>query len=146
MSKPKDGKKWEIVRDEDNVVVGRSTSRAKALRSIGHRMAAEPSGAKSFKKGVKNSKSRVYGETDLAKKTIVINKRAHKNKKIARINPNKNGTEKLISTIVHEEKHANSPRMHEKNVRKFEKKAVARMSAKQKARKYAEYRKPIKVL
>lgn len=144
------GKKFQIIRDADNVVVGTSDRKAKALRSIGYRMEAESKkkGHKAYKKVVDNKLDggKSYGETDFTKKVIKINKKAHKAKGLKRINPNKNGTEKLISTIVHEEKHAKSPYMKEKNVRKFEKKAVARMSAKQKARKYSQYRTPIKVL
>lgn len=36
----KKGKKYLIIRDEDNVVVGKSDSKAKAMRSIGYRMQA----------------------------------------------------------------------------------------------------------
>jgi hypothetical protein len=36
----KKNKEWQIVRDEDNVVVGVSNTKEKALRSIGYRMEA----------------------------------------------------------------------------------------------------------
>lgn len=36
----KKGKKYLIIRDEDNIVVGKSDSKAKAKRSIGYRMEA----------------------------------------------------------------------------------------------------------
>lgn len=36
----KRGKKWDIVRTEDNVVVGTSDFKARALRSIGYRVEA----------------------------------------------------------------------------------------------------------
>jgi hypothetical protein len=46
------GKKFKIIRDEDNVVVGTSDSKAKAQRSIGYRMEAI---AKTERKPVKKS-------------------------------------------------------------------------------------------
>jgi len=36
----KKGKKYQIIRDEDNVVVGTSDTKEKAQRSIGYRMEA----------------------------------------------------------------------------------------------------------
>lgn len=36
----KNGKKFDIVRDEDGIVVGTSDTKAKAQRSIGYRMKA----------------------------------------------------------------------------------------------------------
>lgn len=41
---------WKILRKDTRRVVGSSTSRAKALRSIGYRMAAEPKTWKKKKK------------------------------------------------------------------------------------------------
>lgn len=52
----KKGKKWQIIRNEDNVVVGTSLFKARAERSIGYRMDAIMQKEKSLKKhGLKKS-------------------------------------------------------------------------------------------
>lgn len=74
----------------------------------------------------------VYGVTyieDGKPKKIVINKKLIKKDK-----------ESIISTILHEELHAKHPRMHEKTVRKLEKKALKNTSAKKKKALYAKYK------
>lgn len=60
-----------------------------------------------FKRTVDN-KMRSFGETDLERKTIRINKK--KNKKA--------GKGELLDTIVHEELHRVHSRMKEKNIKK----------------------------
>lgn len=120
----------KIVRDNDGVVVGTSTSRAKAVRSIAHRMSAEPSkNIKHFKRKVDN-KMRDFGETDLVKKTIRINK----SKKL-----NKAGD--IINTIVHEKRHILHPNEHEKTVRKKTKQLLKKMTPKQKSKHYSLFKK-----
>lgn len=49
----KKGKKYLIIRNEDNVVVGKSDSKAKAMRSIGYRMQAVEKKEKIKSKGIK---------------------------------------------------------------------------------------------
>lgn len=82
---------------------------------------------------VDNKLKSAYGETNTETKTIRINKKAHKRMDLKRINRNPNGTESLVDTIVHEEMHANHPKMHERTVRKKAKKVVQRLSQKQKS-------------
>jgi hypothetical protein len=80
-----------------------------------------------------------FGETDTDKKVIKINKKIHakgKKKAIGGI-PKKDST--IINTIVHEEMHMKSPRMHERTVRKKTQKVVRSMSAKRKKKLYSKY-------
>jgi hypothetical protein len=69
-----------------------------------------------------------YGITDFDKKKITINKSLIK----------KHG-ESIISTILHEETHAKHPKMHEKTVRKLEKKLVKKTSPSIKKKLYSKY-------
>lgn len=73
-----------------------------------------------------------YGVTHIENgkaKKIVINKKLIKKHK-----------ESIISTILHEELHAKHPKMHEKTVRKMEKKAMKNTSAKKKKALYNKYK------
>lgn len=79
-----------------------------------------------------------YGETDFEKKTIRINKKAHKRKSRKKINPNKNGFESLIDTIAHELTHVRHPNMREKNVRKKTAAGIKKMGNKIKKRLYSK--------
>lgn len=91
----------------------------------------------------KDKKGEFYGFTDLNKKTITINKSFHKKKGIhgPGISKNKNGTAKILDTIVHEEMHAAHPKMHEKTVRKLTPKKVKRLTKKAKKKLYSKYKK-----
>ena len=93
-----------------------------------------------IKRVVNNKLKSAYGQTNLDTKKVEINKKAHKNMKLERVNKNPNGTESLVDTIVHEEMHAKHPKMHEKTVRKKAKKVVARLSQKQKSKIRAKYK------
>lgn len=93
--------------------------------------------SRKWKMKVDNSMKGVFGETDTATGVIKINKNLHKQKSGGHLDKNPNGTEKLLGTIVHELTHARHPRMHEKNVRKAEKRLVKKMSTRQKRRAYA---------
>lgn len=81
---------------------------------------------------VDNKLRGAYGESDLSKGTIRINKKKHFQKGYKRLNPDKNGNEKLHSTIKHEMLHHEYPEKSETTIRKMEKSAVARMSPRQK--------------
>ena len=72
---------------------------------------------------------RDYGETDLDKKKIRINKKKSKN----------GGPGQLLNTIVHEETHARHPKMHERTVRKKTKSLTGRMSKTTKQKYYSKY-------
>ena len=147
----KKGKKYQIVRDEDNVVVGTSDSKAKAQRSIGYRMEAiaekEKKEGKKYKKVVDNKMKGAYGETDFEKKQIRINKKRHAKGKPhdKRTKKNRDGSASIIDTIVHEEMHAKHPKMKERTVRKLTPKKVLKMSVEAKKKKYSQY-KPTKVM
>ena len=78
-----------------------------------------------------------YGETDIEKKVIKVNKKAHKDKKDNSWNkwvPKRDRT--LLNTIRHEINHAQHPRMHEKNIRKLTTRQEKTMSKKQKVKLY----------
>lgn len=66
----KKGKKYQIVRDEDKVVVGTSDSKAKAERSIGYRMEAimKKEKQESKKKEKKMTMKSVFKPTQYGKK------------------------------------------------------------------------------
>lgn len=95
---------------------------------------------KKWKRRVNNKLRGAYGQTDFEKRVIEVNKKAHKDKKRARITPNKDGTESLIHTIVHEENHRKHPKKHERTVRREEKPMVKKLSKKQKKKLYDKYR------
>lgn len=93
---------------------------------------------KNFKHKVNNKLRGAYGETDLDKKVISVNKKKHKSMRTARITPNKDGTENMLTTMVHENIHASHPKMLEKTVRKLEKKAK-KLSKKLKKKVYNQF-------
>ncbi len=108
----------------DGKVVGTSQTRKAATGSIAHRADAEIKSIKKYKRTTDN-KMRSYGETDLEKKTIRINKNKKKNKR-----------GDIIDTIVHEKEHILHPKKHEKTVRKSTKKKLKGMSSKEKQKHY----------
>lgn len=77
-----------------------------------------------------DNKMRAFGETDLKKKTIRINKKKSKKSKPGEV----------IDTIVHEEMHRKHPKMKEKTVRKKTKSSVGRMSKKVKSKHYSKFK------
>ena len=91
-----------------------------------------------YKRRVNNKLRGALGETYFDKKTIVINKKRHKNpvvmKKFAKVDRT------LINTIVHEELHAKHPKMYEKTVRKLARVKVNKMSIAKKKKLYSKYK------
>lgn len=88
---------------------------------------------KKWKRLVDN-RMRDYGDTDIDKRVIRVNKSKKKNKKRGDI----------IDTIVHEEDHAKHPRKHEKTVRRDTKRKLKRMSRETKQRLYSKYKKKVR--
>lgn len=78
-----------------------------------------------------------YGETDFEKKTIRINKAKHK-KAAKRITPNRDGSENMLTTILHEGMHVKHPNASERSVEKLARAMKTRLSTKQKNRIYAK--------
>ena len=76
-----------------------------------------------------DNKMPMFGETDLEKKVIRINKSKKKNTRKGEI----------LDTIVHEEQHRIHPKMKEKNVRKRTKKMVKKMGDKTKVKMYNKF-------
>lgn len=84
---------------------------------------------------------RWYGETDMEKKTIRINK------KLSRKNPskkrplNKHASRypDVLDTIVHEIMHARHPKRHEKTVRKATLRYIRGISKKTKKKLYSKF-------
>ncbi len=75
--------------------------------------------------------------TDFDKKTITINKKAHKGKNHGNgVKKNKDGTASILDTTVHELMHAKHPNMLEKTVRKLTPKKVKKMTKKTKSKFY----------
>lgn len=89
-----------------------------------------------WKTVVDNGMRGAYGETDYEKKRIRINKSRHLSKNVKRINRNKDGTENMLDTIVHENMHRKHPAMKEKTVRKRTKTMIKNMSKRSKRRYY----------
>lgn len=78
---------------------------------------------------VVDNKLRAYGETDLNKGLIRINKKRHFNPKYKMTNPTGGGPKKdLASTIHHELLHVKHPDATEKSVRKMEKRDASKMT------------------
>lgn len=82
---------------------------------------------------VDNKLRGAYAESDLDKGTIRVNVKRHYAKGYKRINPAKDGHEKIYSTVAHELLHFKHPTMTEGNIRKLEKKTTRHMSSKKKA-------------
>lgn len=80
-----------------------------------------------------------YGETDFDKHLIRVNKKkSRKNPKYTRpVNKHANRYPDVLGTIAHEEKHRKSPKMKEKNVAKYERRIVKKLSKQQKKRYYS---------
>lgn len=125
IKKVKGKKPYRIINKETGKVVGSSSSMAKARASIGHRMSAESKNIKKYKRTTDN-RMRSYGETDLEKKTVRINKSKTKNKKAGDI----------INTIVHEKLHIQHPKKRERSVRKDTLRIIKKMGKKLKERHY----------
>lgn len=90
----------------------------------------------------KNSgKIRAYGETDFYKRIITINKKLHKSKKYKRVVANKDGSESLLNTEIHETLHAKHPQMTEKHVRNKAKRIMKKITKKGKQKYYASFKK-----
>lgn len=89
-----------------------------------------------YKYVVDNKMRGAYGEIDDEKKVIRINKKRHKSDSAERRTPNKDGSESLLATILHEEVHRMHPEMTERDVDKEEKR-VRVLSPKKKKELYA---------
>lgn len=89
----------------------------------------------------KTTKKKLYGETDLAKHTISINKQWHKSRgnHASGIKKNKDGSANLADTIEHEFLHKQHPKMREKNIRKLTRKRLKKLSKKAKAKLYGKF-------
>lgn len=74
-------------------------------------------------KVITDNKMRAYGDTDLGKKVIRINKDKAKKR---------NRPGEVLDTIVHEAMHAKHPMMHEYTVRRKTKKLMKKLNKKQK--------------
>ena len=76
--------------------------------------------------------SKSYGETDLDKHIIKINKAYHKSKgdHKAGIRKNKDGTANITDTLLHETLHSKHPKMLEKNIRKLTRKKFKKLGRK----------------
>jgi len=82
------------------------------------------------------TKRKLYGETDLDKHIIAINKQYHKSKgnHASGIKKNKDSSANLLDSIQHELNHKRHPKMREKNIRKLTRKQ--KLSKKRKAKLY----------
>ncbi len=96
--------------------------------------------SKRYVRMVDNGMPDTFGETDTDNKVIKINKQLHAQKSGGHLIKNKDGSEKLIGTIVHEELHAAHPKAHEKTIRKIAKKKVKVINRKEKQRLYSRYK------
>lgn len=76
-----------------------------------------PKKYKGFKVKVDNN-MRDFGETDLEKKTIRINRKK---------SLKKGGHKELKDTLIHEKLHAKHPKMHEKTVRRKTKRKLKKL-------------------
>lgn len=82
-----------------------------------------------------------FGETDFSKKTITIDKKKHKRgAKVGHLTKNKDGSENMMTSIMHEEMHKRHPKKSEKAVEKLARAMKSRMSPKQKKRMYAKFK------
>ena len=74
-----------------------------------------------------DNRMHAFGDTDLDKKVIRVNKKKSK----------KDGERgEVLDTIVHEVSHAKHPKMHEKNVRKHTKRLIKKLNRKHKSSYY----------
>jgi len=81
-----------------------------------------------------DNRMRDYGEIDYHTGAIRINKKA------SRKWGKKHKKAGVLDTIVHEEMHAEHPKMSEKTVRKRTKKKIGKMTRRQKKRQYSKYK------
>ena len=83
-----------------------------------------------------NNKLGYFGDSDLKKKIIVINKKIHKKAKKKSLFgiPKKDAT--ILNTIVHEEMHIKHPKRHEVNVRKMTQRFIKSLTSEQKKSYY----------
>lgn len=91
-------------------------------------------------KGWKMKRGKVrgaFGETDYDRKVIKINKKAHKTGTMTR---NPDGSESLLTTILHEVNHVRHPKKGERGVEKLARAMKSRMGPRQKAKYYAAAR------
>lgn len=86
-----------------------------------------------------------FAETDFNKKLVRINKKKHTDpnalKRERRYARNKNGSESILDSLVHEMGHIANPKASEKKVEKQAKKLTKKMSTRIKKRIYARVRK-----
>lgn len=122
-------KKW-ISKKIAKIMAEGKKDRKQAI-AIAYSMAGKAKKSVKHYKKVVDNKMRDFGETDLAKGVIKINKSKKKNKKRGDI----------IDTIVHEENHVKHPKMHERNIRKKTKTDLKRMKATVKKKLYSSYKK-----
>ena len=127
---------YEIINMKTGKVVGTSTSRTMAQGSITHRTDAETKNIKDYSRSVVNKGP--YGETDLEKKTVKINKKLSKKSPSRKRPVNKHAKKypDVLDTIVHEKAHIEHPNMHERTVRKLALKKMKTMPKKQKQKHY----------
>ena len=92
-----------------------------------------------IRRKVNNKLKGAFGQTTYHEHgaTIEINKKRHKNKRALKKFPKKDRA--IINTIVHEELHANHPKMRERTVRKNARRRIARMGRKAKNKLYSKY-------
>jgi len=119
---------YQIINLQSGKVVGTSTNKGTAQRSIDHRMSAESKDITKYKRKVDN-KMHSFGETDLDKHTIRINKSKKKNTR-----------GDILDTIVHEKEHILHPKKRENTVRKATEKKIKHMSPKQKKKHYSLFK------
>lgn len=96
---------------------------------------------KRWKFKVDNKLKGAYGETNFDTKTVLINKKKHKDKKALknerRYHRLPDGTESILDTIEHERGHILKPKASEAKVEKAATRRVAKMSPAQKKKAYA---------
>ncbi len=78
-----------------------------------------------------------FGETDFDKKVIKVDRSKHKNKALYNV-PKKDSS--LINTLVHENMHAEYPKMTEKQVKKKTRTKLKKMGRKQKLKVYSQFK------
>lgn len=100
----------------------------KAMRSSG--------ALKGFKVKVDNKMKEGFGETNYDKKLIRINKKRHNSPNVGRITPNKDGSEKLGVTILHELEHVRRPDAGERSVERVARRKFGKMNPRQRSRLY----------
>lgn len=90
---------------------------------------------------VDNKLRGAYGETNFDTKTVLINKKKHKDKKMLarerKYHRLHDGTESIIDTIEHELGHVRNPKASEAKVEKDATRRVKKMSPTQKKKTYA---------